>query len=209
MAAPLKRTAIVVRPGGRAPPRDCWHNGGVSRFRHCPDCGAATRPHLDEGRERDACLACGRLWYQNAKPCATALIEDAAGRVLLVRRGIEPYKGLWNLPGGFLEVDEHPETGACREALEETGLEVALVGLLGIYLDWFDGAGDPRRAHGSLSMAYRARPVGGALRETAESTEAAWFAADALPPDEAIAYPNHRRTLADWRELVKSTSTKG
>ncbi len=181
----------------------------MSRFRHCPDCGAATRPHADEGRDRDACSACGRVWYQNAKPCATAVIEDAAGRVLLVRRAIEPYRGLWNLPGGFLEVDEHPEDGARREAAEETGLEVALLGLVGVYVDAFDGAGDPRRAHGSLSLAYRAVAVGGALRETAESSEAGWFAPDALPPADQIAYDNHRRTLADWCRQVKSTSTKG
>ena len=171
----------------------------MSRFRHCPACGAETRPRTTEGRDRDACPACGRVWYENAKPCATVVVEDAAGRVLLVRRAIEPFKGLWNLPGGFLEADEHPEDGARREALEETGLEVALRGLLGTYVDAWDGGGDPARAHWSLSLAYRAVVVGGALRETAESGEAGWFAPEALPPDAAIAYDNHRRTLADWR----------
>lgn len=180
----------------------------MSRFAFCPDCGAPTRPHADEGRDRAACTGCGRLWYENAKPCATALIEDG-GRVLLVRRGIEPYRGLWNLPGGFLEADEHPEAGARREAIEETGLEVALRGLLGIYLDWFDGAGEPRRAHWSVSMAYRAVAVGGALVPTPESVEARWFGPDELPADAEIAYDNHRRTLADWREMIKTTSNPG
>lgn len=181
----------------------------MSRFPHCPACGAATRPEDLEGRERDACSACGRVWYQNAKPCATVVVEDAAGRVLLVRRGIEPCLGMWNLPGGFLEADEHPEDGARREALEETGLEVALRGLVGVYLDHWDGAGDPARAHWSLSMAYRAVAVGGTLRETAESSEAAWFAPDALPPAAEIAYDNHHRTLLDWRELLKTTTRPG
>ena len=181
----------------------------MSRYAHCPACGAATHPQQADGRERDVCPACGRLWYQNAKPCATVVVEDAAGRVLLTRRAIEPFKGLWNLPGGFLEADEHPEDGARREALEETGLEVALTGLLGIYLDAWDGGGDPQRAHWSLSMAYRAEVVGGALRETAESAEAAWFSGDELPEDAAIAYDNHRRTLADWGRQLKPTTRTG
>jgi ADP-ribose pyrophosphatase YjhB (NUDIX family) len=162
-----------------------------------------------EGRDRDRCAACGRVWYENAKPCATVVVVDDRGRVLLVRRGIEPYKGLWNLPGGFIEADEHPEDGARREAREETGLEVALRGLVGVYLDAFDGGGDPLRAHWSLSMAYLAEAVGGALCTTEESVEAAWFPPDGLPPATEIAYDNHRRTLEDWRAGLKPTSRKG
>lgn len=172
------------------------------RFPHCPRCGVATRIRVLEGRGRDTCPGCGGVWYDCAKPCATAVIEDADRRVLLVRRGIDPHRGLWNLPGGFLEADEHPESGACREALEETGFAIRLTGLLGLYTDHHDGDGDPTRAHHSLSIAYVARIVGGAWRPNAESVEHGFFSASALPPDEAIAYENHRRTLADWRRAV-------
>lgn len=152
-----------------------------------------------EGRDRDACPACAAVWYDCAKPCATAVIEDEQGRVMMVRRGVAPHVGLWNLPGGFLEADEHPEVGARREAREETGFDIALTGLLGVYLDQDDGGGDPTRAHHSISVAYLAQVTGGAWRASEESQEHAFFAPNELPPDAEIAYPNHRATLAAWR----------
>lgn len=127
------------------------------------------------------------------------MVEDATGRVLLVRRGQPPHEGLWNLPGGFLEADEHPEAGARREALEETGFEVRLTGLLGVYVDHHAEPGDETRSHHSLSLAYTAVIVGGGWRPSEESTEHAFFRPDELPPEAEIAYANHRATLLDWR----------
>lgn len=126
------------------------------------------------------------------------VVEDAQGRALLVKRGIQPFLGMWNLPGGFLEADEHPCLGARREVLEETGFEVELVALLGIYIGHWDADGDLTRAHHSLNVAYRARIVGGAWTPNKESTEMAFFAAGDLPAESQIAYANHWRTLSDW-----------
>jgi ADP-ribose pyrophosphatase YjhB (NUDIX family) len=129
------------------------------------------------------------------------VVEDEAGRVLLVRRGQPPYEGLWNLPGGFLEADEHPEHGARREALEETGYIIRLTGFLGAYVDRHDGDGDETRAHHSLSLAYTGVIDGGQWRPCAESTAHGFFGPDELPGDAEIAYANHRATLADWRRI--------
>lgn len=175
--------------------------GGSRLFKFCPDCGSATRPERYDGRARAACPACLRVWYANAKPCATALIEDAQGRVLLARRAIAPGLGLWNLPGGFLEEDESPDRGAVRETLEETGLLIETTALLGAYLDFWDGGSKPERAHVSLSLAYRARVVGGEFSPNPETSEIAWFAAEDLPPPAALAYDNHVQALADWVRL--------
>src|SRR5205823_950767 len=63
--------------------------------------------------------------FHNSKPCAGALIVDG-NRVLLAERGVEPHRGDWDVPGGFLEAGEHPRDGARREVREETGLKVDL-----------------------------------------------------------------------------------
>lgn len=151
-----------------------------------------------EGRARDVCPRCGGIWYDSAKPCATVVVEDDQGRALLVKRGIQPFLGLWNLPGGFLEADEHPSLGARREVLEETGFEVDLLALIGLYVGFWDGEGDETRAHYSLNVAYRARIIGGAWMPNVESTEIRFVSPRGLPPETHIAYPNHWRALSDW-----------
>jgi 8-oxo-dGTP diphosphatase len=57
-------------------------------------------------------------------PCVGAVIHDASGRLLLIRRGHDPHRGLWSLPGGRIEAGESPEQAVVREVREETGLEV-------------------------------------------------------------------------------------
>jgi ADP-ribose pyrophosphatase YjhB (NUDIX family) len=176
----------------------------LARFRYCPTCGTQTVPKHAEGRERDYCPRCPRLLYDNAKPCAGALVVDSAGRLLLGKRAISPFCGLWDIPGGFLEADEHPEAGAVREVFEETGLRVELTGLLGVWMDSYRPGDDPAGWHHSLNFYYTARPahgaaVGGdALSPNNESSEIRWFSRDALPPMAEIAYENGRAALQAW-----------
>jgi 8-oxo-dGTP diphosphatase len=98
------------------------------------------------------------------------------GRVLLARRGIEPYRGWWDIPGGFLEAGEHPEAGAVREVAEETGLQINLTELLGIYIDTYGQSGDY-----TLNLCYVAELVGGQPRPASAVTELQWFDLGALP----------------------------
>ena len=169
----------------------------MGRYRFCPTCGSRTEQRLNEGRERDYCRSCPRWLYDNAKPCAGALVVQN-GRVLLAKRAIEPFFGFWDIPGGFLEADEHPEAGAIREVREETGIEVRLTGFVGVYMDRYEVGAEPSLWHHSMNFYYTAEPVGGALSPTNESSEVRWFAPEDLPPMEAIAYENGRWALRDW-----------
>jgi ADP-ribose pyrophosphatase len=117
------------------------------------------------------------------------------GRVLLLRRGAEPAAGSWDLPGGFLEADEHPAAGAVREVREEVGLDIVLTGLLGIYMGVYSASGD---AESILNVAYLATAPGGEPRPSGEAIELAWFTPEALPDD--IAFAHNRAALADWRQ---------
>lgn len=77
------------------------------------------------------------MLYKNSKPTAGVVIKDGQ-KVLVAKRNIDPMKGTYDLVGGFLENGEHPEVGAVREAKEETGLDIKIVSLLGIYIDTYD-----------------------------------------------------------------------
>jgi len=145
-----------------------------------------------EHRARRACPDCGWIAFGNAKPCVGVLIERA-GLLLLVRRERAPFKGYWDIPGGFLEEDEHPRTGAAREAREETGLRIAVDELLGVY---HDRSGDTY----TLNLYYRAHVLGGRERAGDDADELRWFGRHELPT--RIAFPGHARgVLRDWLDV--------
>ena len=109
--------------------------------------------------------------------CVIFTYEDWKLKVLLVRRGGEPYKGEWALPGGFLRNDETAKDGALRELREETGLEAAAIGELGVFSD---PGRDPRERVITIAFYALVKPsevVGGD-----DADEAAWYSIDDLPP---------------------------
>jgi len=158
-------------------------------FRFCPHCATPLVPRITAGRARPVCPACGYVHYEHLKVCA-AVIARQDGQVLLVRRSHPPFAGDWNLPAGYVEIDESPEHAAVREAKEEAGLDVSIDGVFGLY--FFD---DDPRGNGLL-IVYLATVTGGVLRSSAEG-RAAFFPPDALP--ENIAGAGHRPALSDWR----------
>lgn len=102
---------------------------------YCSTCGSKnlekTVPEGDN-RLRIVCSNCGQIHYQNPN-MVVGCLPVYKGKILLARRDIEPRKGLWNLPCGFLENEETVEEGAIREVMEETGAEVRLLHLHTVY----------------------------------------------------------------------------
>jgi 8-oxo-dGTP diphosphatase len=154
----------------------------------CQACATPLVEGLIDGRLRRVCPACGQIHWRNAKPCAGALVIRN-GKVLLIRRCIEPFRGYWDIPGGFCEVDEHPVQTAIREVREETGLEIELTGLLGLWLDEYV-------ERTTLNVYYLARPLSRRMQVSGDADGAAWFSPQALP--ERIAFANGRRALDSW-----------
>ena len=156
----------------------------------CPLCGAPTELRTIDQHERAVCKRCGHITYRNPVPAAgIILIEDKD--ILMVRRKFEPRAGLWTLPAGFLEYDEHIEACAVREAEEETGLRVEVTRLFGAYM-----ANDDPRVQVVLLL-YLARRIGGTLTPGDDASEAVFFPLDATPED--IAFKAHAQALADVR----------
>ena len=148
-------------------------------MRFCSACGAEL-----ESRPPVTCTACGTSHWRNPKPCANAIVVDG-DRVLLARRALSPWKGLWGSPGGFCEHGEHPIETAEREVREETGLRVRVTGYLGVWVE--DYADEPGREENDvINVAYYlAEPVGGREDgfDPAEVSELGWFGWDELPDD--------------------------
>ncbi len=134
-------------------------------------------------------------------PVGDAAVFDAAGRILLIRR---EDNGLWAMPGGAFEVGETPAEGACREAWEETGVEVEPVALSGIYDSRFCGSLSPYHLYMFVYLC-RPRVMGQYPRVSNETVDVGWYA---QPEVAALAIdPGHVRRIGDafgrWRGEIR------
>ena len=102
----------------------------MAHLEYCSNCGGKNIFGLMEGQSRFHCISCKKIHYENPKPTAT-LICMHQNQLLLVKRAVDPGKGMWGLPGGFIERGETPEMGAQRELLEETNLQGGVSNFLG------------------------------------------------------------------------------
>ena len=163
-----------------------------STLNHCSRCGGRLRlgPVSGEDRDRLVCEACGHVSYVNPRLVVTTIPITDDGDVLLLRRGIEPGRGSWAQPGGFLEVDETLSEGAIRETWEETGLLVEPGELIGLYT---------RLEAAVVVLAFEARITGGEQQLTPEALEIRTFRPDALPWS-GIAFATTTWALRDWLE---------
>jgi ADP-ribose pyrophosphatase YjhB (NUDIX family) len=140
----------------------------------CPRCGAALTLQDRFGKIRPVCPQCEWIHFADPKVAAAVLIETD-GRVLLVRRANEPFRGLWTLPAGFIDADEDPARAAERECFEETGLQVRVTGVLDVV------AGREHARGADFVIVYRAQVIGGAPRAGDDADRVEWFDRDGLP----------------------------
>ena len=94
----------------------------LESFRYCPRCGSHEF-EIDGERSR-RCSGCGFIYYANASASTAAIIMNSKGEVLLTRRAFDPAKGMLDLPGGFVDMNETAEEALIRELKEELGIEV-------------------------------------------------------------------------------------
>lgn len=156
---------------------------------YCVRCGTELVSRVIEGREMEACPRDDFVLWRDPK-VASAVVVEVDGGVVLGRRAIDPGYGLWCLPGGFINDDEHPAEAAKRECVEEICADVELTGLIDVYHI-------PKRdASSMIGIAYRARLVDGAqMRPGVEMLEVAVFPLESLPQ---LAFPSHRHVLDEF-----------
>jgi ADP-ribose pyrophosphatase YjhB (NUDIX family) len=165
---------------------------------HCSHCASTLSIEIPEGdhRPRHVCTNCCAIHYQNPKVIVGCL-PIWEGKVLLCRRGIEPQKGFWNLPGGFMENGESVEVGAAREGFEETGVIMHVTKLHSLY---------SVIAANQVHLHFEAKLDNLNFVLCPESVEMALFSLDEIPWEE-IAFSSNTFALKGYIDNVKNNQS--
>lgn len=141
---------------------------------YCPRCAAAMDTRRVGDKPRRVCPDCNYVHYTDPKVgVGVAVVE--AGKLLLVRRRMNPERGKWSLPAGYVDQGEDPRITAAREVLEETGLVVVVNEVIDVFYNPPGGGG------ASIFILYRGRRTGGELQAGDDADAAAFFTLDELP----------------------------
>ena len=151
----------------------------------CSNCGASVQERVVFGKKRPFCPRCGQIHFQDPKVAAAVLITREQ-EVLLIQRGVDPEKGKWSLPAGFVDAGEDPRLTAMRECEEETGLAVEITRLVDVlYSQEHPNGAD-------ILIVYAARIDRGILQARDDAVQARFFPLDELPP---LAFETTRKIL--------------
>jgi ADP-ribose pyrophosphatase YjhB (NUDIX family) len=159
-------------------------------YRFCPSCAGPLEPRVLKPGDpsRLVCAQCGFVFYLDPKVAVGTIIAAGDGRLVLVKRAIDPGYGLWVFPGGYVDRGEEITAAAVREAREESGLDVRLDGLVNIY-------SYPRRP--LIIVVYAATAIGGELCADDECLEAKMFTPHEIPWSE-LAFQSTNEALRDY-----------
>ncbi|EKS08463.1 NUDIX hydrolase [Leptospira santarosai] len=160
-------------------------------MKYCSSCGSSVVYKIPEGdnRSRYVCDNCGTIHYQNPK-IVVGSIPVWENRILLCKRAIEPRKGYWTLPAGFLENRETVEEGAVRETREEANAEIRIVGLQSVY-------SIPHISQ--IYMFFLADLVDGKFSVSSESEEVKLFSLNEIPWEE-LAFSSVQFALREYAD---------
>ena len=161
-------------------------------YKFCPVCGSALEPRVLKITEpkRLVCTntSCGFVFYLDPKIAVGTIIKMASGKIVLVKRAIEPGYGKWVFPGGYVDRGEEITLAAVREAREEAGLAVRLDHLVNIY---------SYAGRAPVIIVYAATMLSGELAVDDEGLEAREFDLDEIPWDN-LAFRSTREALRDY-----------
>jgi ADP-ribose pyrophosphatase YjhB (NUDIX family) len=170
-----------------------WHlasHDETHAYRFCPRCGGELESRLLKATEpaRLVCLRCTFVFYLDPKIAVGTIIKTSDGRLVLVRRAIDPGYGQWVFPGGYVDRGEPLTTAAIREAREECGLDIRLDGLVNVY---------SYAGRAPVIIVYAATAIGGTLAADEECLETALFDSTAIPWDD-LAFRSTHDGLRDY-----------
>ena len=160
----------------------------------CSNCGKKNSRGWIEGNIRFHCNHCNTIHYENPKPTAT-LICPIKDSILLVERAFDPGKGLWGLPGGFIELNESPLDAAKRELFEETGLKGEFKRLIHFTHHFGTIFGDILLLGLEMKIEKNKKLVPGD-----DASDAKFFKLNDLP---SIAFESHTIIINKYKELTK------
>lgn len=164
---------------------------------YCPYCGNPLEPQPRFQQVRPVCPQCGYVYFCDPKVAVTGMVI-CHSHVLLVRRGVEPERGKWALPGGYMDAHEMPESALAREIREEVGISISDLRLVEIF-----PMTRPQQENRGIVLVYSAAPASGTLDALAghdDVLEARWFRAGALPVE--LAFESTVTLLHRWQQQI-------
>ena len=159
----------------------------------CSNCGKKNTRGWKEGTLRFFCDYCNIIHYENPKPTSTLICPDN-NTILLVKRAFEPGKGLWGLPGGFIELNEGPEEAAKRELFEETGLQGTVMRIIGFSCHFGTIFGDIILIGLEMKLDDYDH-----LKPGDDAADAKFFPLNQLPK---IAFESHNKIINKYKKLI-------
>ncbi len=155
---------------------------------HCPQCGEQLTTKKEDTHNRLYCQLCKVFVYENPVPVVAGVILNTQGKILLIKRGVEPCIGSWTLPSGFIEINEKPDECIIREIKEETNLDCRIKNLLGAYQQkgW--------RYKSVIVLAYLLDILRGEPKAGDDAVDIQYFSYEHLPD---IPFQSHRVIIED------------
>lgn len=154
--------------------------------RFCIKCGSTLRRRAVRGQRRSVCTSCGHVHFDDPK-VAVGVVAERSGRILLVQRDLNPHRGEWSFPSGYVDAGESLEDAAVREAREETDVDIRIQRLLGAY------SAPGERV---IFIAYAARVIRGRINVGDECQDVRYFPIDRLP---RLAFTHDAQIMNAWR----------
>lgn len=165
----------------------------IETIKFCTRCGHTMELREESERIRPVCPRCGWVHYFAPQVAGVAIVTRAEDeRFLLVQRGEDPGKGLWGLPGGFVEMGETVTEALLREIFEETGYDLEIGKLVGVW-SFFNTS----KKIAGVALVYATRVTGGTLHIASDSTNAEWVTYERAL-EFPLAFDSHRDALQVW-----------
>lgn len=172
-------------------------------YNYCPVCATSLADREFAGQVRRACPACDFIHFIDPKVAVIGVVT-VADQVLVTRRAVDPQKGKWSLPGGYMDAGEMPILALQRELMEEVGLRIDV----GDLLEFFPLKNEAGKTVG-IVLAFLAHPTSGTaepLESNDDVSEALWVTSSEVPTDE-LAFESTSLLLARWSAMINEEQT--
>ncbi|MDE0198840.1 MAG: NUDIX domain-containing protein [Caldilineaceae bacterium] len=168
-------------------------------FRYCPYCASPVVEEVRFNALRPVCSACEFVQFLDPKVAVIALVQHGE-KVLLIQRAVDPGKGAWSLPGGYMDAGEMPHEALQRELHEEVGLRTSIGDLIDIF-PMVNGEGDRI----GIVLAFQGEPAGSPEIPFVadDAQDAGWFCAEEIPKE--LAFESTETLLKNWKATSELT----
>ena len=164
-------------------------------YKHCIRCGGP----LVSQQDFLQCSNCNFKQYLNPIPCNSVIVENNKGEIILVRRKFDPQKGYWDLPGGFIDINESLEQSAIREVSEELHVQIEVTNIISVYADTYLFQEIKRP---TLNCIVSAKIISGTLESADDIDGYQYFSKDTIL-SQKIAFPSVKKGIEDYLKRVK------